>query len=287
MNNLNEKNVKYKELENKISLMKKEINELEEKDKEEEDPKKKKPNPQIANLNKDLENYKKELEKLKPELYYGFIIINYPNNINQANQLENYITGYISEFDKPLEEKEIKLFSYSNIIDIPVKKNTNHDLINSSLDTIFNLNVEKEEILRRFNGLKYDPKENKIYHIDDNPPNSNDKKLLERLEDFIPGLSKNEFNEKKDFYESNVNNLFNFYHIMGNGKLKTFNNINLNDKEFLKKINEDIEIITEEVCENFYNNIIDNVIKNLNLEKEEIEKKKKEEEEELKRKEEE
>ena len=38
---------------------------------------------------------------------------------------------------------------------------------------------------------------------------------------------------------------------MGNGKLKTFNNVNENDKKLLKKINVEIETITEEVSDNF------------------------------------
>ena len=288
---LNEKYIKYQELQSKISSIQNQIKEEEEK--EEEDPKKKKPNPLVVNLTKELDTIKKDFESLKPELYIGFIIINYPKTQSQANQLENFVTGYISEFDKPLDEKEIKLFSYSNIIDIPVKKNTNHDLIHSALDIVFNLNVDNDEILRRFNGLKYDPKDNKIYHVDDNPPNQNDKKLIERLENEIPGLSQNEFNEKKDNYERNINDLSNFYQVMGNGKLKTFNNINENDKELLKKINVEIETITEEVCDNFYQHI-ENFVKSIQVEKEEYEKKikeeeelKKKEEEELKRKEEE
>ena len=280
---INNKYIKYREIESKKSSIEKEIKELEENENEENtNNKKNKVNPQITNLKKELEINEKELEKMKPELYIGFILINYPKTISQANKLENYITGYISEFDKPLEEKEVKLFSYSNIIDIPIKKNSNHELIHSALDIIFNLNVENEEILRRFNGLRYDPKDNKIYHIEDNPPNSNDKKLNERLESIIPGLSENEFNEKKDFYNRNINNLSNFYNVMGNGKIRTFNNINENNKELLKKLNDEIDIIVEEVCDNYYHHI-EKLIKSIEEEKEEIERKK---EEELKRKEE-
>jgi len=282
---LNNKYIKYQDLQSNIKSIKNQIQEEEEKENE-ESSKKKKPSPIITNLKKELDSLEKELEKLKPELYIGFIIINYPRTISQANQLENYVTGYISEFDKPLDEKEIKLFSYSNIIDIPIKKNSNHELIHSSIDIIFNLSVEKDEILRRFNGLRYDPKENKLYHIEDNPPNQNDKKLIERIINDIPNLSNEEFLEKKDFYERNINGLYNFYNIMGNGKLKTFNNIDENDKELLKKINDEIEIITEEVCDNFYNHIEDLKI-SIEKEKEEEEERRKKEEEEKRKKEEE
>ena len=73
---------------------------------------------------------------------------------------------------------------------------------------------------------------------------------------------------------------------MGNGKLKTFNNIDENDKELLKKINDEIEIITEEVCDNFYNHIEDLKI-SIEKEKEEEEERRKKEEEEKRKKEEE
>ena len=282
---LNNKYIKYQELQSNIKSTENKIQEEEEKENE-ESSKKKKPSPILTNLKKELDSLEKELEKLKPELYIGFILLNYPKTLSQANQLENYVTGYISEFDKPLDEKEIKLFSYSNIIDIPIKKNSNHELIHSSIDIIFNLNVEKDEILRRFNGLRYDPKENKLYHIEDNPPNQNDKKLIERIINDIPNLSKEQFLEKKDIYERNINSLYNFYNIMGNGKLKTFNNVDENDKEFLKEINNEIEIITEEVCDNFYKHLED--LKNsIEKEKEEEEERKKQEEEEKRKKEEE
>ena len=54
---------------------------------------------------------------------------------------------------------------------------------------------------------------------------------------------------------------------MGNGKLKTFNNVNENDKELLKKINIEIETITEEVSDNFYHHIED-FVKSIQGEKE-------------------
>ena len=42
---------------------------------------------------------------------------------------------------------------------------------------------------------------------------------------------------------------------MGNGKIRTFNNVNENNKELLKKLNDEIDIIVEEVCDNYYHHI--------------------------------
>ena len=281
------KYLKYKEILSNEERVMSQIKEEEEKEKEEDENNKKakKPNPTIVNLQKDLQTIKTELNNIKPDLYVGFILINFPHNAHQANELEKYVTGYISEFDKPLDEKENKLFSYSNLIDIPLKKSSNQELIHSSLDVIFNLNIDNEENLRRFNGLRYDPKENKIYHIDVNPPNPNDKKLNERLENVIPGLSENDFNYLKDLYERNINDLNNFYKIMGNGRVKTFNNIDQNNREYLKKENDEINILVDEVMENFYSHI-EEFMKSVQSEKDEEEKRKKEEEERKKREEE-
>ena len=166
------------------------------------------------------------------------------------------------------------------------KKNSNHELIHSAIDIILNLIVDDEENLRRFNGLRYDPKENKIYHIEDNPPNSNDKKLNERLENIIPGLSESYFKELRDNYERNINDLSNFYKVMGNGKIKTFNNINQNNREYIKKENEEIDNLVDEVIDNFYNHI-EEFMKTIQQEKDEYERLKKEEEERIKKEEEE
>ena len=73
---------------------------------------------------------------------------------------------------------------------------------------------------------------------------------------------------------------------MGNGKIKTFNNIDQNNREYIKKENDEIEILIDEVMENFYSHIED-FMKSIQNEKDEEERKRKEEEERKKKEEEE
>ena len=73
------------------------------------------PNPKddvaINNLQKDLENIK--MSSIK-----GFILVDYPSNINQSMLLENYLTGYVDETQKPKSEKSKIINSLSNFLDL-------------------------------------------------------------------------------------------------------------------------------------------------------------------------
>lgn len=229
INELKEKHLKVKELKDKIDAL----------TKEEIETKKSKA--------KETQTFQKEIDKLTPDLYCGFILIDFPSNESQSSLLEHYFTGYISESDKPKEEKDKKLFSYSNLIDISLKHDKNTHLYQSGLDILINLSLSSNELNRRFNGIRYDPVSNIIYHIEDNPPNQNDKKLNERLLNNIPGLSQEEFNAKKYNYDANIGRLVRFYRCMGDSQYNhlTYNEIEIKDK--VKK-------------EDIFTNIKDNLI---------------------------
>ena len=57
---------------------------------------------------KNIENLEKELETLKLQSIKGFIIADFPNNLNQCHLLENYLTGYVDETHKPKSLKRTR-----------------------------------------------------------------------------------------------------------------------------------------------------------------------------------
>ena len=100
--NLMEKQKNIKDMENQIELIKKRKLEA------------KKPNPkddlQIEKLEKDIKN-------IKIKSVTGFILVDYPNNINQCLLLENYLTGYIEEKRRQKSKKDIFITNTNFIID--------------------------------------------------------------------------------------------------------------------------------------------------------------------------
>ena len=255
---INEKYKQYISIQEQI----KEIKNNEQESKKESEEKGNKNKKNVQNLAKDLELLNKQLETIIPSLYVGFIFINFPKNVIQAKKLENKITGYISEFEKPKDIVEEKLFSYNNIFDINIKQNKNNISQISMFDLFINLNISSDEVDKRFNNTKYDPNTKKTYNMEVNPPT--DKKILEKLLPGIPNYNINKINEEKDIYEKTIYNLVNFYKIMTNGNSKIYKNIDQMNKTYITNINTNIENSIHEVIFDYYLKNIELIIVNLN-----------------------
>lgn len=65
----------------------------------------------------------------------------------------------------------------------PSQKEEELVLKRSGLDLVIELKVDEEECLRRAKGRKIDPQTEIVYHMQDNPPPTDVKGLLERLKD--------------------------------------------------------------------------------------------------------
>ena len=100
-------------------------NNLEQNEKEREKEKKKeKKGSKKDKDEKSVENLEKELDNIKSESIKGFILVDFPNNINQCHLLENYLTGYIEDIQKPKSLKNIEIRKLNEIIDIENKPKT-------------------------------------------------------------------------------------------------------------------------------------------------------------------
>ena len=266
---LDEINEKYKQY---ISINEqiKEIQQKEEESKKESEDKGNKNKKAVQNFAKDLEALNKQLESIIPSLYVGFIFINFPKNVNQAKKLENKITGYVSEFEKPKDVVDEKLFSYDNILDINIKQKKSGTYQKSMFDLFINLDISSDEVDRRYKISKYDPTTKKVYNMEDNPPT--DKKIIEKLLPGIPNFDEKKLNEEKELYEKNVNHLINFYKMLRNEKKQIYNNIEQMNNIYNQKINDNIEKLMEEIIFDNYCKTIETTIKKINREEEKKEK---------------
>ena len=269
--NLREKYIEYTKIKEKIKELKNKIEEEEIKEKEKEkeitDKKSKnktKKNQVLINLNKELDNTTKTYIELNNSLYIGFIIINYPKNLKEAEKLEKYFTGYESEFEKDPEESEKKLYNYDSIIDINIKNNKKINGQFSFIDLFIELKIDSNEVERRYNGAKYDPLTGTIYHTEDNPLGKEDKKKEKNLVPGVPNFTKEEFYQEKFRFEKDIIILERLYKAMSNGFSKVYKSIDQTDKNYIHNINTLLEnTITELMFNNYYNKI-DDIINSIN-----------------------
>ena len=186
----------------------------------------KKPNPKdeqsILNIEKDIQNIKNNSVK-------GFILVDFPTNINQCNLLEHYLNGYIDETKKPKTQNMINVKTINSLIDFNFAPNGNTKLKKSGIDFIVNIITNEDDVNERFNKKKYDPVNDKIYS--ENELNQDiiikDKKLLERLTDNIPYYTNKHFDYYKKEYYNNIAEINLFYNMFGFSEKNTDLDLNI------------------------------------------------------------
>ena len=181
----------------------------------------KKPNPKDE---QNLLNIDKEIEKEKNNSVKGFILIDFPSNINQCNLLEYYLNGYVDVTKKPKSEKNQNIEKINNLIDFNFLPIEGNKAKRAGIDFIINIITTEELVNNRFNKKKYDPLNDKIYSEYELSQEiiTKDKKLMERLEDNIPYYTNEHFNYYKSQYNENISKICTFYSQFCNQK-----NINL------------------------------------------------------------
>ena len=146
-----------------------------------------------------------EIESLLGVQAEGWILVDFPRNLNQAKLLENNFTGYLSITDAPKTDEKQSFEVLSKFVDPYCNTKEGYDgrieAQPSLFDAIFILEASKDECFRRAQGCKIDPQSGSVYHPDDNPPPEGDAKLAERLvphfgnfqseEDMIQKLDRN------------------------------------------------------------------------------------------------
>ena len=116
INELKEKYIEYKNLNNKINEITSRIKDEKEDDNNSKQNNKNPKKNKSSKYQKEILKLNKDLEFVKGSLFKGFIIINFPSNENEAILIENYFNGFISEYEKGLDPIEIKVNNYDYII---------------------------------------------------------------------------------------------------------------------------------------------------------------------------
>ena len=228
-----------------------------------------------------LVNIEKEIQNIKNNSVEGFILVDFPTNLNQCNLLEHYLTGYTDETQLPKDQKMINMQSINSLVDFNILPPENNNFKKSGIDFMINIISKEEHINERFNKIKYDPLNDKIYSEYEISQELKDKKLAERLLDKIPYFTKEHFDYYKKEYNNNISEIHSFYNQFG------FSNNFDNEINLLKKTYQEIDPeILEENDLNSESGIsldedIDNkqIKKNINNKENEVPEKQKKEEE--------
>lgn len=183
-----------------------------------------------------------ELKKVKLLNLSGFIIVDFPNNIKQAKLFENFFTNYTQEIEKYYcnsydNDKEKLNFLYESIIKQHYLSQTPIGAVNK----IIYINCNTDECVRRTVLQRLDPITGNIYHIEDNPPNMHDPKLLDRLKPIDQkGLSEPEIREFNKQFDYEFDNIEYFYSLI---KVNNQRDINTNFKSSNSNLNNNNNLV--------------------------------------------
>jgi len=132
------------------------------------------------NKAKEEQQLTQELNKINTEANRGIVLIDFPQTCNQARILENRLTAYIPEIEKPKTQLQIYRENLSILLERNKKQVQQKELLPGGLDIIFNIEVDSTVCIKRSILRRVDPNNGNIYHLEDNPP-PNDNKVLDRL----------------------------------------------------------------------------------------------------------
>ena len=196
--NIMDKQKSIKDLENQIETIKKRKEEA------------KKPNPKDDTL---IEKYENDIKNIKMKSVSGFILVDYPTNLNQCLLLENYLTGFIEEKRQQKSEKDKIITNTNSIVDYKYQPREKKMDKKSGLNFIVHISTKESIVDERFETAKYDPIEKVLYTGKNNV--IADKTIRERVVNKIPHLSKEQFDYYKDEYNNNINKIINLYSEFG------------------------------------------------------------------------
>ena len=112
----------------------------------------KKNNKNKTKEEKIIKQFETELNELNTINYTGFILIDFPNNIQQHKILEENLSGFIQEIEKNPNRRDINLNSLTDDVDKPFN---NISYINkdnkSAFDKYILLNTNEETIINHIN----------------------------------------------------------------------------------------------------------------------------------------
>jgi adenylate kinase family enzyme len=117
------------------------------------------------------------------DLYRGWVLVGFPETQKQAMLLESALSGYVPPEAKipgpPVITSDVELQVPSRIA-VPPKPTPRNGPLPSGVDLVLRLDVDNEAATRRALGRRFDPVDNKYYHIERRIPDE-DAPVKERL----------------------------------------------------------------------------------------------------------
>ena len=144
------------------------------------------------------EALKEELESIRGAQTKGWILVDFPRNLDQMKLLETCFSGYVAPTDLPKstlkQKKEVwsKVVTPQSLVDSSVTGEVN--ALPSGFDGVIILDAPDEECKRRATGRKVDPQTGTVYHMETEAPD--DSKILDRLQDYTDEAGKLERQQK-------------------------------------------------------------------------------------------
>lgn len=139
--------------------------------------------PQITTTASTASLKKGQEEEIFDEIYpytKGYILVNFPSTVEQANALNKRLTNYVPLTERLNPQCEEMKERMRKLIPVPEVEHEKNSF--PPLDFVFILDLKKEQILERASKIKIDPTTGVLYDPIVNPPPEADKKLLARLE---------------------------------------------------------------------------------------------------------
>mmetsp|Transcript_21955 Transcript_21955/g.34103 ORF Transcript_21955/g.34103 Transcript_21955/m.34103 type:complete len:399 (+) Transcript_21955:2478-3674(+) len=137
---------------------------------------------------KSPQEIQQEIDDLKALEVNGWILIDFPRNLNQSKLLEHEFTGFELNTDSQKPNEVANFETWTKFTDPTTTTSVGYEgdisAQHSLFDGIFMLDAPKEECFRRAQHRQIDPTTGTVYHQQDSPAPEGDAKLHERLTNF-------------------------------------------------------------------------------------------------------
>eukprot|EP00833_Pecoramyces_ruminatium_P006888 jgi/Orpsp1_1/1180920/evm.model.c7180000075125.1 len=193
-----------------------------------------------------------------PDCKGGWVLVNFPQNREQAALLEKELTGY--EEPKKVKQALPKRKSGLNIKNNNSQNNkkantaatatTNNNTsekgaevkdikLKGGFDLVLLMNVDNDVVFKRMTGRKIDTLTGKIYHLEYNPPPENEPGIYERLVPFTDEVDNLNIQNQIASFDSQIDSMKEFF-----DKFK-----NLHEIDGSKAVKENVEIVQSYINE--------------------------------------
>ena len=181
---------------------------------------------------RDIDNLQQQIDKIYYESFTGFVIINFPNTINQSKLMEKYLMDFIQPCEKGISDFDIINDKLLFICDKEMK-NQKFVKFEPSLEKIVLFHCANDKLIKEGNvnnNVTTQFQSGKNNYIEEN----NEEFNKEQIETF-----KNDFKEMEEFYQ-NFNIIIDKYDYYDgieeeNNVILNNNNINMNSNGFIQR----------------------------------------------------